>query len=163
MRNITILDLRETINREIESDKQDERIFNTLLPFIRENNGKPCDGWFKRRLEKAFPAFRLEFRAGMININCTPNETAHRSFIISYNGRVDLDVFIKNNTWAQESQHHRIEKNNAITLETLQKYRDALNKLNEAAEFLDSQPSFDIPVHFTFLRLIPWKIEKRRD
>jgi hypothetical protein len=164
IKKLTIDDMKQVIENENRDDIENENHFNALLPFIQENNDKPIDGWFKRRLIKRFPSYSLDYKARMHFIKFPKNKPgAVCSLIISYNGRVSLETYIKNNTWCQEKEHCRIKLNNSIDPELLEKYCLMLNQLNEAASFLDSIYSYKTPVHFSLLRLIPWEIKKRRD
>lgn len=156
---ITVNDIKKAIESYINDDIENEKIFNELLPFIKENDGKRIDGWFERRFKKAFPEYCIDYIAGMTNIKAGK---AQRSYLVSHNAAVSLETFINNNTWCQEKEHNRIAKNRAITAETMQLYCNHLNAVNSAAEFLDKS-NFDIPAHYSLCRLIPWEVKKRRD
>lgn len=155
--------IKQAIENDIKDDQWHEEKFNALLPFIRENDGKKIDGWFKKRLQKQFPEYGVRHVAGGSQIEfppIAPGRIGH--FLISYNGQVSLETYTRNNTWCQEKEHGRIAKNRAITHETMQLYCKHLNAVISAGEFLD-RGNFDAPAHYSLRRLIPYEVKKRRD
>ena len=85
--------LRKMIQQEMETEAEGIRIYDLLLTFLQDNDGKTITKHLENALRKAHPTLnaRLDTRFGMWYFETKTDW--ERSYLISYDGIVDAGMF----------------------------------------------------------------------